>query len=42
MLKTIETITRRDFENNMNIKINLKTWVKVKQDWQNNESFFNN
>ena len=42
MLKRIGTMARKDLEKNLNIKINLKTWVKVKQDWQNNESFFNN
>ena len=42
MLKRIGTMARKDLEKNLNVKINLKTWVKVKQDWQNNESFFNN
>ena len=42
MLKKIGTMARKDLEKNLNVKINLKTWVKVKQDWQNNESFFNN
>ena len=42
MLKRIGTMARKDLEKNLNIKINLKTWVKVKQDWQNNESFFYN
>ena len=42
MLKKIGTMARKDLEKNLNVKITLKTWVKVKQDWQNNESFFNN
>ena len=42
MLKRIGTMARKDLEKNLNVKITLKTWVKVKQDWQNNESFFNN
>jgi len=27
-------------EKNFGTKINLKTWVKVKEDWMNNEKFF--
>ena len=42
MLKKIGTMARKDLEKNLNVNIYLKTWVKVKQDWQNNESFFNN
>lgn len=41
MLKRIGTMARIDLEKNFGTKINLKTWVKVKEDWQNNESFFN-
>ena len=40
MLKRIGTAARKDMERNFGTKINLKTWVKVKEDWQNNESFF--
>ena len=40
MLKRIGTIARKDMEQNFNTKVNLKTWVKVKEDWQNNENFF--
>lgn len=40
MLKRIGTLARKDMEQNFNTKVNLKTWVKVKEDWQNNESFF--
>ena len=41
MLKRIGTMARQDMEKNFGTKIDLKTWVKVKEDWQNNESFFN-
>ncbi len=40
MLKRIGTYARKDMEKNFGIKINLKTWVKVKEDWINNEKFF--
>ena len=40
MLKRIGTMARKDMEENFGTKVNLKTWVKVKEDWQNNESFF--
>ena len=41
MLKRIGTLARKDMEKNFGTKINLKTWVKVKEDWINNEKFFN-
>ena len=31
---------RKDMEQNFGIKVNLKTWVKVKEDWVNNEKIF--
>lgn len=34
MLKRIGTYARADMERNFGTKINLKTWVKVKEDWQ--------
>lgn len=34
MLKKIGTYARQDLENMFGMKINLKTWVKVKEDWQ--------
>ncbi len=37
MLKKIGTFARKDLEKNLDMKINLKTWVKVKEDWINNE-----
>lgn len=39
MLKRIGTEARKDMEKHFGIKIDLKTWVKVKEDWQNNETF---
>ena len=41
MLKRIVTMARKDMEQNFGTKVNLKTWVKVKEDWMNNEKFFN-
>ena len=40
MLKRIGTLARKDMEANFGTKVNLKTWVKVKEDWMNNEKFF--
>lgn len=36
MLKKIGRLARIDMEENFGVKINLKTWVKVKEDWQDN------
>lgn len=41
MLKRIGSSARRDMENNFGTKVNLKTWVKVKEDWQENQSIVN-
>lgn len=41
MLKRIGRASRLDMEENFGIKINLKTWVKVKPDWQSNDSIVN-
>ena len=41
MLKRIGTMARKDMEQNFGLKINLKTWVKVKEDWQENDSIVN-
>ena len=38
MLKKIGTYARQDLEKMFDCKINLKIWVKVKQDWINNEN----
>ena len=40
MLKKIGTLARMDLEKNFGTKVNLKTWVKVKKDWVNDEKFF--
>ena len=39
MLKRIGTYVREDLERMLDVKINLKLWVKVKEDWLNNDSF---
>ena len=36
MLKRIGRSARIDMEKNFGVKVNLKTWVKVKEDWQDN------
>lgn len=41
MLKRIGKSARIDMEENFGIKINLKTWVKVKEDWQSNDTIVN-
>ena len=41
MLKRIGRSARIEMENNFGVKINLKTWVKVKEDWQDNDSIVN-
>ena len=38
MLKRIGTYARQDLENMLGRKVNLKTWVKVKKDWQDEDS----
>ena len=38
MLKKIGTYARQDLEKILGIKINLKTWVKVKKDWQDQDT----
>lgn len=37
MLKRIGTYARQDLEKMLDTKINLKLWVKVKEDWLNND-----
>jgi len=37
MLKRIGTYARQDLEKMLNCKVNLKIWVKVKEDWLNND-----
>ena len=41
MLKRIGRAARVDMEQNFGVKINLKTWVKVKEDWIDNPSIVN-
>ena len=42
MLKKIGTQARLDIENMLEDKVNLKLWVKVRPDWQDNESYLTN
>ncbi|MBO5476600.1 MAG: GTPase Era [Clostridia bacterium] len=42
MLKKIGTQARIDIENMLEDKVNLKLWVKVRQDWQDNENYLKN
>lgn len=39
MLKKIGSIARKDLEDYFETKVNMKLWVKVKEDWRNKESF---
>ena len=41
MLKKIGRSARIDMEQNFGVKVNLKTWVKVNKDWNENESIVN-
>lgn len=38
MLKKIGTYARQDLEKMLGTKVNLKTWVKVRKDWQDEEN----
>ncbi len=38
MLKKIGTQSRQDIERFLNCKVNLKCWVKVREDWRNREN----
>ncbi|MCI1269879.1 MAG: GTPase Era [Ruminococcus sp.] len=38
MLKAASTAARKDLEDFFRIKVNLKCWVKVKEDWRNREA----
>lgn len=42
MLKKISTFARQDLEAFFQIKVNLQTWVKVKEDWRNREGLIHN
>ncbi len=37
MLKKVATQARQDMERFFDVKVNLKTWVKVKDDWRNRD-----
>lgn len=41
MLKKISTYARQDLEKMFDTKVNLKVWVKVKEDWQEKENIVN-
>lgn len=42
MLKKISTLARQDLEKFFMIKVNLSTWVKVKEDWRNRPGLIHN
>jgi GTP-binding protein Era len=42
MLKKASTAARTELENFFQIKVNLKCWVKVKEDWRNKEGLIRN
>jgi GTP-binding protein Era len=41
MLKKIGTRAREDIERLMGMKVVLKLWVKVKEDWRNSDFMLN-
>ncbi len=41
LLKKIATYARQDIEEILGTKVNLKVWVKVKEDWQENDNIVN-
>ena len=42
MLKKISTYARQDIERFFDCKVNLQTWVKVKEDWRNRGALLSN
>ena len=42
MLKRIGTNARRDIEEMLEMKVNLKLWVKVKKDWRDSDTLLKN
>ena len=42
MLKAVSTAARKDLERFFEIQVNLKCWVKVKEDWRNREGLIHN
>lgn len=41
-LKKIGTLARKDIEDMLDDKVNLKLWVKVREHWQQNENYIKN
>lgn len=41
-LKKISTYARQDMENFFDCKVNLQTWIKVKEDWRNRRALLTN
>ena len=41
MLKRIGSSSRRDIENMLDARVNLKLWVKVRKDWDDNDAYLN-
>ena len=42
MLKKISTLARADIERFFECRVNLSTWVKVKEDWRNRQGLIHN
>ena len=42
MLKKIGQSARIEMERNFGIKVNLRTWVKVKENWRNSQNYISN
>ena len=42
MLKKIATAARQDCEDFLGARVNLQCWVKVKDDWRDNDFYLNN
>ena len=42
MLKKIGSLARADIESMLEDKVNLKIWVKVRENWQQNENYIKN
>ncbi len=42
MLKTIGEYSRKDMEKLLNKRVNLKLWVRIKEDWRDDNSTLNN
>ena len=42
MIKKIGTAARRDLERMLDCRVHLELWVKVKEDWRNNDYLIRN